>query len=103
MSIEMRVRSRLGARAKINSVNVMPHTGCEWLDFTRLTRPLLQARLVQFHLRNIQGGALDSSRIHQSFRRGSLLSWNFRHIASAAARSRFERACRRAGYEPPII
>ena len=32
-----------------------------------------------------------------------LLSWNLRHIASAAARTRIERACRRAGYEPPII
>ena len=32
-----------------------------------------------------------------------LLTWNLRHIASAAARSRIERACRKAGYEPPII
>ena len=32
-----------------------------------------------------------------------LLSWNLRHIASAAARARIERACRTAGYEPPII
>ena len=28
-----------------------------------------------------------------------LLTWNLRHIASAAARSRIERACRKAGYE----
>ena len=26
-----------------------------------------------------------------------------RHIANAAVRSRIERACRRAGYEPPVI
>ena len=32
-----------------------------------------------------------------------LLTWNLRHIASAAARSRIERACRKAGYEPPVI
>lgn len=32
-----------------------------------------------------------------------LLTWNLRHIASAAARSRTERACRKAGYEPPVI
>ena len=32
-----------------------------------------------------------------------LLTWNLRHIAGAAARSRIERACRKAGYEPPVI
>ncbi len=32
-----------------------------------------------------------------------LLTWNFKHIANAALRSRIERICRDAGYEPPII
>lgn len=32
-----------------------------------------------------------------------LLTWNLRHIAGAAARSRIEHACRKAGYEPPVI
>ena len=32
-----------------------------------------------------------------------LLTWNFRHIANAVVRSRIERACRKAGYEPPVI
>ena len=32
-----------------------------------------------------------------------LITWNFRHIANAAMRSRIERACRRAGYQPAII
>ena len=32
-----------------------------------------------------------------------LLTWNLRHIAGAAARARIERACRKAGYEPPVI
>ncbi len=32
-----------------------------------------------------------------------LLTWNFRHIANAAVRSRIERVCRKAGYEPPVI
>ena len=32
-----------------------------------------------------------------------LLTWNLRHIAGAVARSRIERACRKAGYEPPVI
>ncbi len=32
-----------------------------------------------------------------------LVTWNFRHIANAAMRSRIERVCRGAGYEPPVI
>lgn len=32
-----------------------------------------------------------------------LVTWNFRHIANAAIRTRIERTCREAGYEPPII
>lgn len=32
-----------------------------------------------------------------------LVTWNFRHIANATIRSRIERACRNAGYEPTII
>ena len=32
-----------------------------------------------------------------------LVTWNFRHIANAGMRSRIERVCRRAGYEPATI
>lgn len=32
-----------------------------------------------------------------------LVTWNFQHIANAAMRSRIERICRQAGYEPPVI
>ena len=32
-----------------------------------------------------------------------LVTWNFRHIANAAMRVRIERACRAAGYQPPVI
>ena len=32
-----------------------------------------------------------------------LVTWNFRHIANAAMRMRIERACRQAGFEPPVI
>ena len=32
-----------------------------------------------------------------------LLTWNCRHIANATMRQAIERACREAGYEPPII
>ena len=32
-----------------------------------------------------------------------LLTWNCTHIANAAMRSKIERICRKAGYEPPVI
>ena len=32
-----------------------------------------------------------------------LLSWNCKHIANAALRSRIEATCRAAGFEPPVI
>jgi hypothetical protein len=32
-----------------------------------------------------------------------LPTWNFKHIANAAMRSRVEHLCRAVGYEPPII
>ena len=32
-----------------------------------------------------------------------LVTWNFRHIANAAKRSRIEDVCRRSGYSPPVI
>ena len=32
-----------------------------------------------------------------------LVTWNFRHIANAAIRTRIERTCREAGYEPAVI
>ena len=32
-----------------------------------------------------------------------LVTWNFRHIANAAMRSRMEDVCRRAGHRPPVI
>ncbi|MFY9343092.1 MAG: type II toxin-antitoxin system VapC family toxin [Planctomycetota bacterium] len=32
-----------------------------------------------------------------------LLTWNCRHIANAAMRQAIDRACRMAGYEPPVI
>ena len=32
-----------------------------------------------------------------------LVTWNFRHIANAAMRSRIEHVCRQSGYEPSVI
>ena len=32
-----------------------------------------------------------------------LVTWNFKHTANAAMRSRIERVCWQSGYEPPVI
>jgi predicted nucleic acid-binding protein len=32
-----------------------------------------------------------------------LLTWNFKHLAHAAIRYQIEQACRRMGYQPPVI
>ena len=32
-----------------------------------------------------------------------LVTWNFRHLANAAMRSRIERICRQEGYDPVVI
>jgi hypothetical protein len=32
-----------------------------------------------------------------------VLTWNCTHIANAAIRPRIEEACRKLGYEPPVI
>ena len=32
-----------------------------------------------------------------------LATWNFRHIANAAARRRIEAVCRDSGFEPPVL
>jgi predicted nucleic acid-binding protein len=32
-----------------------------------------------------------------------LLTWNMAHIANAELRPKIERACRRSGYEPPVL
>lgn len=32
-----------------------------------------------------------------------LVTWNFKHIANAAVRSKIDAVCRGAGYEPPVI
>jgi len=32
-----------------------------------------------------------------------LVTWNFKHIANATARTAIESICRNAGYQPPII
>ena len=48
-------------------------------------------------------GRIRAHRHRRDQRRGVSGDVNFRHIANAAMRVRIERACRRAGYQPPVI
>ena len=86
------------ARARLTALEVVTH-----LDTTEeaaaLTRRLLDLGAFP------REAAADAAHVSVAAanRVDYLLSWNLRHIASAAARSRIERACRTAGYEPPII
>ena len=64
-----------------------------------LTRLLLDLRAVP------REAAADAAHIAIAVTNGVdyLVTWNFRHIANAAMRSRIELVCRQAGYEPPVI
>lgn len=77
--------------------------GVTLLDATaeaeRLARELIASRAVS------PSAAVDAAHIAIAVtnRVHYLVTWNFRHIANAAMRSRIERVCRSAGYEPPVI
>ena len=68
-------------------------------DADRLARILLDSGAVP------RQAAADAAHIAIAVTNGVdfLVTWNFRHIANAAMRSRMERACRRAGYGLPVI
>ncbi len=68
-------------------------------DAEELTRKLLALGAIP------RKAAVDASHIAIAATNGVdyLVTWNFQHIANAAMRSRIERICRQAGYEPPVI
>ncbi len=86
------------ARARLTALDGVP-----LLDATaeaeRLARDLIASRAVS------PSAAVDAAHIAIAVtnRVHYLVTWNFRHIANAAMRSRIERVCRSAGYEPPVI
>ena len=68
-------------------------------DAVELTRKLLDLGAVP------RRAADDAAHIAIAVTNGVdyLVTWNFRHIANAAMRSRIEHVCRSAGYQPAII
>ena len=86
------------ARARLTALDGVP-----LLDATaeaeRLARDLIASRAVSpsATVDAVHIAIAVTNRVHY------LVTWNFRHIANAAKRSRIERVCRSAGYEPPVI
>ena len=62
-----------------------------------------------FALNSISGArdsrTLDAAHVAIAVTNGAdyLVTWDFRHIANTAMRTRIELVCRQAGYEPPVI
>lgn len=86
------VRARLGILESVALLDVSE-------DSEELTQILLDLGAVP------REAAADAAHIAIAVTNGVdyLVTWNFRHIANAAMRSRIERVCRQAGYEPPVI
>ena len=85
-------RARLEMLESVTLLNVTRHS-------EELTRLLLDHGAVP------REAAADAAHIAIAVANGVdyLVTWNFRHIANAAMRSRIELVCRQAGYEPPVI
>lgn len=86
------------ARDRLDVLRTMPlleATG----EAVELTRTLLDAGAVP------RNAGDDAAHIGIAAANGVdyLVTWNFRHIANAAVRSRIEDLCRRSGYRPPVI
>ena len=85
-------QSRLAA---ISSLPVITAT----MEVTRLAQALVDATAVP------ERAAQDAVHIAIAavHRVPFLVTWNFRHIANAAARPLIEAVCRRSGIEPPLL
>ena len=95
---EARAGDADAARARVElleSVTLLDATE----DAAELTRKLLDLGAVP------RRAADDAAHIAIAVTNGVdyLVTWNFRHIANAAMRSRIEHVCRSAGYQPAII
>lgn len=88
----MRALKRLAALKAIPVLEATP-------DAMRLAAALIGAGAIP------KQAAVDATHIAIATAHGVdyLLTWNCAHIANATIRSRIERICRTAGYEPPIL
>ena len=86
------------ARARLNVLRAIPVLEATE-EAVELTRTLLDGRAVP------PNAGDDAAHIAIAAANGVnyLVTWNFRHIANAATRSRIEDVCRRSGYRPPVI
>ena len=86
------------ARARLTALNDVALLDATE-DAAELTQRLLDVGAVSHN------AAEDAAHIAIAVTNGIdyLVTWNFRHIANAAMRSRIERVCRLAGYEPVVI
>ena len=85
------------ARARLAALQMVTRLD-NTADAVFLTRSLLEAGAFP------REAAADAAHVGiAATKKVDLLTWNLRHIANAAVRPRIERACRKAGYEPPVI
>ena len=95
---ESRAGDRTAARARLDALEGVALLGAS-RDAEDLAKRLLDLGAAP------REAAADAAHIAIAVTNGVeyLVTWNFRHIANAAMRVRIERACREAGYEPPVI
>ncbi len=95
---EARAGDPEAARARLEALGAVTLLDAT-IEAERLAQTLLDTGALPRH------AAGDAAHIAVAAANGAdyLVTWNFRHIANAAMRSRIERACRQAGFEPPVI
>ena len=92
------VGDRDAAQSRLAAIGPLPVIGAT-PEVARLAQALVDARAVP------ERAAQDAVHIAIApvHRMPFLVTWNFRHIANAAARPRIEAVCRDVGIEPPLL
>jgi hypothetical protein len=95
---EVRAGDEDASRQRLEVVNDIP-----LLELSEEALQLAEALVNQQVIAN--NAAVDALHIAVAATNGMdyLITWNFKHIANAAMRSRIEYVCRLSGYEPPVI
>ena len=95
---EAAVGDRGAAQSRLAIISPLPVIGAT-LEVARLARVLVDTKAVP------ERAAQDAVHIAIAavHRVPFLVTWNFRHIANAAARPRIEAVCRDGGIDPPLL